>query len=463
MHYKIFLISINHYNYRLFPSWSKLLILNLFNKWIVSNSIDFYLLLLEEISKIEIELQDIQQEEYAYKLEEWGDSRSELASINLTNKDKSQWMIFQLTFLFWCNKLNEMLMKESLLNKKKMCKAIDDFFININKFIPEEQKLLPSQIGLNDVIISIFETSFFSDIAKRLFYQTIPETQAISWPEVILGMIVGLSLMNTNLVRTSFLKLLGQTKSKNISGLFAILSKDPNLEKDIRAIWKSLKIKPDLTLNLIDLLWTDKERDRYNPILNIWGDYCSSANVVSTLVSIFKGDLTVVRRLAVTFEVDYHMLSIVLACAWKRIDLLQESYSEISTKLKIKNERAVEIVLEIAWGNIDKVQELENEEWFKKINISELVEILRLSNNGIKMRQPHKRFEIPDQSNGWRIITDKLKEAFGINVNLELSDNNLNNLDDMNDILCLIVGAVWGSPDDIFYITKKIEELIDQK
>lgn len=137
---------------------------------------------------------------------------------------------------------------------KKIKRVMDDFFFYVNKYVPDQQKLIPSQVGLGDVMMSLFESSFFSDIAKRIFYNAVPETQVISRPEAILGIIVGLSLNNTNLVRTSLLKLLGQTKSKNISGLIAILSKDPNLEKDIRTISKSLKVRPDLALSLVDIL-----------------------------------------------------------------------------------------------------------------------------------------------------------------------------------------------------------------
>lgn len=138
---------------------------------------------------------------------------------------------------------------------KRVNRALDDFFeSSINKFLPVEQKLMPSQIGMHEIIQSLFESAFFSDIAKQIFYQAVPQTQAISSPEAILGIIVGLSLMNSNLVRTNLLHLLGESQNRIISGLYGILAKDPNLEKDIRAISKLLKIKPDLTLSLVDVM-----------------------------------------------------------------------------------------------------------------------------------------------------------------------------------------------------------------
>ena len=124
-------------------------------------------------------------------------------------------------------------------------------------------------------------------LQKRIFYNIIPETQAILFPESILGITVGLSLKNMNLVRTSLLTLLGQTKNRVISGLFAILANDPNQEKDIKAISKSLSIKGDLVFNLIDALWMDERRDKYNPLMRICGDYWSSSNIICSIVSVF--------------------------------------------------------------------------------------------------------------------------------------------------------------------------------
>ena len=351
-----------------------------------------------------------------------------------------------------------MIMKESAEFPKKVKRILNDFFVNINKYIPDEQKLIPSQVGINDIMMSLLESSFFNDIAKRIFYNAVPETQVISKPEAIIGIIVGLSLMNTNLVRTSLLKLLGQTKSKDISGLFAILSKDPNLEKDIKAICKTLKVKPDLVLNLVDVLWTEPNRDRYNPLMKIWGDYCSASNVVSALVSVFKGDLSWSKRLSERFEVNNRMLSLVLSWACKRNDLLKGNFSEISTKLRINNEKAVEFVLEVACGNIHKIKELEHVSAFKDLDLSMITDILELCKNGIKMRKPHNRFEIPDPTRSLRVITDKLKSAFNSNAQSDLSDINGNDFDDLTDVLWMIVNAVWGSPDHINNIADKIVE-----
>ena len=257
-----------------------------------------------------------------------------------------------------------MLVKEGTGDLKSINRTLDDFFVTINYFIPDEEAMIPSQIGLHDIILSMFESSFFNDIAKRIFYRNIPETQAISWPESILGMIVGLSLKNMNLVRTSLLNLLGETKNKILSGLFAILSNDPQQEKDIKAICKTLKIKSELALNLVDVLSNENKSDKFNPLMKIWGDYSSASDIICSIVSVFLEDLSWVRILSERFQVDHLKLSIVLAAASQRQELLRENYKLLSKSLRINNEEAVEKILEIACENEDIIDKLENKNDF---------------------------------------------------------------------------------------------------
>ena len=60
-----------------------------------------------------------------------------------------------------------MIVKEANENSKSINRTLDDFFVTINKFIPRHETLIPSQIGLNEIILSMFESSFFNDIAKK--------------------------------------------------------------------------------------------------------------------------------------------------------------------------------------------------------------------------------------------------------------------------------------------------------
>ena len=380
-------------------------------------------------------------------------------SKSLNSQVKSQWLILQLSFLFWCTKLNEMIVKEANENSKSINRTLDDFFVTINKFIPSHETLIPSQIGLNEIILSMFESSFFNDIAKRIFYNIIPELQAIPFPESILGITVGLSVKNMNLVRTSLLNLLGQTKNRVISGLFAILANDPNQEKDIKAISKNLSIKGDLVFNLIDVLWMDERRDKYNPLMRICGDYWSSSNIICSIVSVFLEDLSWVKILSEQFEVDHQILSLVLASSARRQDLLRGSYSLLSKKLRINNEDAVEKILELAWENEEIISKIDSNGRFYMIDKTLIQMVCYVDRIGRKLSRPHSKFDIPDSSYACRVISDKIKEAFGVSDDL----GTINNGDDENKefdiakILKWIINAVWGNLKAINHISKHIQ------
>lgn len=218
----------------LFGDGPGIIILSLVNKWIINQDLEVYLSLLEKIAtSIEIETHDIiKDSRYARSIEDWESVKIENLSNSFTSEERSQWLISQIALLFWCKRFNNMLLQVPKKDIKRINRVLDDFFEScVNKFLPVEQKLMPSQIGMHDIIQSLFESSFFSDIAKQILYQAVPQTQAISSPETIFGVIIGLSLMNSNLIRTNLLQLLRESQNRTVSGLYGILAKDPNLEK----------------------------------------------------------------------------------------------------------------------------------------------------------------------------------------------------------------------------------------
>ena len=76
---------------RLFPNCSKLKVLELFNKWIINNDLEAYLLFLEEISKIEIEIGDVAENKTFIRMkEEWDEKKSEINSKDLSGKDPTK-------------------------------------------------------------------------------------------------------------------------------------------------------------------------------------------------------------------------------------------------------------------------------------------------------------------------------------------------------------------------------------
>ena len=78
---------------------------------------------------------------------------------------------------------------------------------------------------------------------------------------------------------------------------------------------------------------------------------------------------------------------------------------------------------------------------------------------GRKMRKPHSRFDIPDSTYACRVISDKLKESFGIgdDVGTVKYEDGDTDESDLGNIFGWIVDAVWGNSDAIQIILKNIQ------
>ena len=75
---------------------------------------------------------------------------------------------------------------------------------------------------------------------------------------------------------------------------------------------------------------------------------------------------------------------------------------------------------------------------------------------GRKMRSPHNKFDIPDSSYSCRIISDKIKEAFGVSDDGgTIANEDKNKENDIGFIFNKIVDAVWGNSEAIEYISKQ--------
>ena len=91
---------------KLFPNCSKLKILELFNKWITNNDLEAYLQFLEEVSKIEIELGDVEEDQSLIRMqEEWNEKKSEINSKDLSSKDPTK-VRLPLSILAWSRNSN---------------------------------------------------------------------------------------------------------------------------------------------------------------------------------------------------------------------------------------------------------------------------------------------------------------------------------------------------------------------
>jgi hypothetical protein len=223
------------------------------------------------------------------------------------------------------------LSNKTVKGKFKVQKKLSYLYQEINKFLPESQKLLPTSIKPEQAISSLFESGFFKKISKYFFHEVKKYTEPIENPECIFGIIMGLSLQNKHLIKNSLISLLGNDiKSTYIDGVFSIIINDPQQEKEIRGVLKKLKLDWQLALGLIELTSDDSSRDPYNASLGICKNYCNAARRVSGLVALFKHDLSNVRIICKKLNVDYELMSAWLAWAVNRLDLLKENFKLLS-------------------------------------------------------------------------------------------------------------------------------------
>ena len=194
---------------------------------------------------------------------------------NLSVEDKSKHLSLQFIFLFSWRKLVNYFEYYSRIPNIISNKDLSKFFANLNKYIPKSQKLNLSDIGLNNILCELFCTDFFRDVSKVLLYNAFPQTRVISNPESIIGIIVGLSLSNEKLVRFNLNKLLGRASSKLLNGIFWFIMNDSSLEKDIKTVWKKLKIRSDLTISLLNIVSNDKNKDTFNWWMKLWAQHWS--------------------------------------------------------------------------------------------------------------------------------------------------------------------------------------------
>ena len=290
----------------------------------------------------------------------------------------------------------------------------------------------------------LFWTDFFRDVSKVLLYNVIPQTKVISNPESIIGLIVGLSIADKKMIRMNLGKLINKTNNKLLNGIFGIIVNDSTLESDIKTIWKKVKIRSDITLNLLDLISSDKGKDIYNTCLQLWEKYCSSANLVSATVSLLNDDLSNIRVFADHFKIDNRLISMFMACASRNNKLLSNSFAELSKLIGINSEKAVNLMVSLHCGKLSSVFELSDKDddfWIaNKQMMFELLSLIKISIQ-INDNEYQNQLDIPESRVNLKYLLTKLFEVIGY----EMNDEDIEiTKDKLSMHICNIIDAVWG-------------------
>ena len=278
---------------------------------------------------------------------------------------------------------------------------VDSLIEIVNKYIDYDDQLLSSILTKDDIFSSIFESGFFKQLSQFIFHHTIPHTQSISNPEVILGIMVGLSLQNTNMIKSNLLGLIGnEIEGEHLRAMIGIIMKDLSEEKNIRNLCKFINIDGNLAMSLIELVNDDAHSDKFNAAYDICKKYCSSPHKVSSLIALFKNDLAMIDYLLRKLKLDPDLMSVILACGCNRLELIKKNYKIISDKLQVDNVYAVESILKICSGDIDQVWEFKDKknERFMIKNPYLLYCLMYLITQGKKITQETHQFKTVDCS-----------------------------------------------------------------
>ena len=296
----------------------------------------------------------------------------------------------------------------------------------VNKHLDFEDQLLSSNLTKDDVFSSIFESGFFKRLSQYIFHELMPFTECIPHPEVILGIMVGLSLQNVNMIRNNFLELIGnEIDNDHLKALIGIITKDLSDENCIRKLCKHINIDSNLAINLIELANDNIQSDKFNTAYAVCKKYCSAPYKVSSLVALFKRDLSMINYLSRKLKLDSDLMSVILACWCNRLDLINKNFKLISDKLEINNVYAVESILKIWSGDIEQVWKLKDKknEQFAIQDAELLYSLMYLITNGKQItQQSHKLWNI-DWSFAWQTIWGRLSKS----INL-LNSNNVKGL-----------------------------------
>ena len=185
----------------------------------------------------------------------------------------------------------------------------------VNKHLDFEDQLLSSTLTKDDVFSSIFESGFFKRLSQYIFHELMPFTECIPHPEVILGIMVGLSLQNVNMIRNNFLELIGnEIDNDHLKALIGIITKDLSDENCIRKLCKHINVDSNLAINLIELANDNIQSDKFNTAYAVCKKYCSAPYKVSSLVALFKRDLSMINYLSRKLKLDSDLMSVILAC-----------------------------------------------------------------------------------------------------------------------------------------------------
>jgi hypothetical protein len=196
----------------------------------------------------------------------------------------------------------------------------------------------------------LFKARFFDELAGKIFEQFSKEIETEFDYQSVLGIMIGLSNNDNELVLSSLIELKRKTDNFNIKGLFSLITKDPKRESHLRSIFKSLRVPHKISMNLLRLVSSHNYPNKYLASLNIWKEFWNEPTLVSALVGVFNKDLSNIRIICNTLKLDIKAMTLVISLVSKNYNSIKDRIPFLSKKLDFENEEALRIILSSACG-----------------------------------------------------------------------------------------------------------------
>ena len=243
------------------------------------------------------------------------------------------------------------------LNMYKFVILVD----KLKKYTTNKGVLGDVEEDIGSLFEKLIDSEFFKDISKALI-TTIVKGREDKFDDfenqMVIGIMLGLSLGRYDIVQYNIKKLTRRTYFYNISGLTALITKDPSEEKSLKLLFKTLQVPSKLAINLLKLVNFDQKHSKYVAALNICKTHCSNPALVASLVALMKNDISNVMVIKEALNLNDSksstMFTILSALTNKDFSKVKDKISYLDSELRIDNEEFLEFVLQISCGNVSE-------------------------------------------------------------------------------------------------------------
>ena len=312
-------------------------------------------------------------------------------------------------------------------------------------------------------ILALYENHFFDKAESNLISPAWPKgikaskLQKQKYDSNILGLLLGTSLNNQRLIRTSLTSMVADVSIQThfVEGLISCFQKDTESILSIKNFALDLGLDGDFLVNLIDLTASEISPSFMKSII-----YMLSTNqnkkdnkMISSFAALFKRDMSLAYNLIQKLKVDQRKATMVLAAAVGDMTILSEFYADIQQHLGLKSEQTVVTLMQLAHGQTKSIYNLreESSRTFKIYNPQLFDSVFKITYYGRLFTEGQIQ-RVPENVNSdFNHIAKKLSYPYGY------PDDETKYLEQG---LHLLIRACWSDSESIQKILKWFLQMI---